>query len=161
MPYRESRNFEASVIKFLTDELATDWENVQIEKTFARVSTSFNDNTPVVCVRVGITTHDRVEIGSFTTKRNPLIIIDIFANNDGQKLDLKDYIIEKIKGGLNYYEFVIENNVITGKIKAGAITVKEITDMPVYGDIDKNALSKVDRYRWRITLLTTTSLVED
>jgi len=158
--YRQSRNFEASIVTFLTAELLVDWSGVAVEKSFAKVASEFGDDTPVVCVQVGITTHQKAEIGTDSTVRDPLVIIDIFANNDGQRLDLKDYIIEKVKSGMTYYAFTVVNNIITAQVDSGNIVVKSITDTPIDLDADKQSLDKVDRYRHRITLTTTTNIVE-
>ena len=158
--YRMSRNFEASILKYIEINIETDWDNVKVIKAFSKVSTKYTDSTPVVCVQVGITNHKFIEVGSTATSRNPLVIIDIFANNDGQKLDLKDYLVEILKKGMPYYEFIIEGGKITGQISAGRIKILSILDVPIDLDIDKTTLSKVDKNRHRLTLTTTTNIRE-
>jgi len=157
MAYRISRNFEASVIKFLENNFVLDWNGVRVEKSQARV---YNGTLPVVCVQLGVTNYNYAEVGSDSIIRTPLIIIDIYAKNDGQRLDLKDYIISKVKSGMPYYEFIIENGNIVSQNQTGNIMVKKILDVPVNFDVDKDKLDKSNRYRHRITLTTTINVAE-
>ena len=92
--YRISRNIEASLIDYLNDALEAGGWSVNVEKTFARV---YSISLPSICVRVSDTIHEFVEIGDTATVRSPLVFIDIFATSDGQRLDLKDFLIEKLK----------------------------------------------------------------
>jgi len=161
--YRRTRNIEASIIEYLQSEINNDWNNITVEKTFSRVyGIPFNEKskTACICVRVGTTGHDKVELGSNSTKREPQLLLDIFASSDGQRLDLKDYIIEKIKNGIVYYEYEIENGQIKTKTANGRITVLDIDDAPLNFDTDKNALDVHDRYRHLLTLTTSISQVE-
>ena len=77
--YRYSRNIEASIIDYLKEQLVVDWTDVGCEKNFARI---YDLPLPSVCVRLSTTVHDKVEIGDNATKRNPLILIDIFGTSD-------------------------------------------------------------------------------
>ncbi len=155
--YRISRNLEASIIDALKDFFNTDWTNIACEKTFARI---YDQDLPSICVRCGVTAHDKVEIGSTSTKRIPQILIDIFATSDGNRLDLKDYIIEKIKGGLTYYEYETKNGVVKTKTEAGRISVGDIDDTPINFDIDKDKLDVRDRFRHILTLSINLNKVE-
>ncbi len=156
--YRESRNIEASIIDFLKINLAIDWTNVNCEKSFARIYTI---SLPSVCIRAGITAHDKVEVGSNSTKRQVQILIDIFADSDGLRLDLKDYIISKIKSGMIYYEYSIINGTIDDKTANGRITVINIEDSPIDFDVDKDTLDEHDKFRWLITLQVIINKVEN
>lgn len=157
MSYRTSRNFEASIIQYIEDQLIGDWDNIVVEKTFAKVSLS---NLPVICVRVGVTDHTRAEIGETSTYRTANILLDIFAENDGQRLDLKDWLIGKLRSGLPYYEYIIVNGKIQDKTQNGRINVLNIDDVPVDFDIDKEKLDVVDRYRHLITLSVSLGRIE-
>lgn len=154
--YRRSRNIEASIIQFLQTEIDNGgWNNITVEKSFKRIEgipMSEKDKTACICVRLGTTAHEPVEIGSNSTKREPQILIDVFATSDGQRLDLKDFIISKIKGGMIYYEYKILNGQISTKTQNGRITVTNLDDAPLNFDVDKNALAVHDRYRSLITL---------
>lgn len=163
MSYRRSRNIEASIIQYLQTEIDNDWNNITVEKTFSRVyqiPMNEKSKTACICVRVGTTAHDYVEIGSNSTKREPQILIDIFATSDGQRLDLKDYVIEKIKSGLPYYEYEIGNGQINTKTQNGRISVLSMEDAPIDFDTDKNLLDVHDRYRHVLTLVISINQVE-
>ena len=77
--YKISRNLEASIIDFLKVKFDADWTNIACEKTFVRI---YKQELPSVCVRVGVTVHDKVEIGNTTTKRIPQVLIDIFGTSE-------------------------------------------------------------------------------
>jgi hypothetical protein len=157
--YRESRNIEASTIEFIEHILEeNDYTDVRIEKTFSRVYDL--PDLPVICVRVGDTEHTKVEVGSNTTIRKPLILLDIFTDNDGQRLDLKDLLLDKIKYGWDYVEFIIENGSITSRIRNGKIQVLEVSDIPVDLGIEKSQLDKHDRYRHFIQISAQLSALE-
>jgi len=157
MSYRTSRNLEASIIDFLTDELASSWNEVNVEKTFARV---YDLDLPTLCIRVGVTSHDKVEIGGNSTLRTPQVLIDIFTTSDGQRLDLKDYLISILKAGIPYYEYVIANGQVQTKTANGRIRVLEIADTPIDFDTDKDKLDVHDRFRHLLTLTISLGQVE-
>lgn len=156
--YRPSRNIEASIIDFLKPKFQTDWSSENVEKSFARI---FSISLPSICIRCGETGHDRIELGSNSTVRNPQIIIDIFAENDGQRLDIKDWLISQIKSGLSYYTYEIENGQVKTKIESGRIRILDFTDIPIDLNVDKNTLDVHERYRHRITLSVSLGKVEE
>ncbi|KKL59180.1 hypothetical protein LCGC14_2217930 [marine sediment metagenome] len=146
--YRPNRNIEASMIDFLDTELKAQWSNIKVEKTFARI---YGIALPSVCVRVGTTSYDKVEIGSETIKRNPQVLIDIFCKGDGLKLDIIDYIISKIKSGMPYYEYVVVNGAVQSKTENGRIRMLDMDVTHIDFGVDKNNLDVHDRYRALIT----------
>jgi len=157
--YRPSRNIEASTIQKVTDILTSEsWNNVSVEKTFSRV---YNKELPIVCVRIEDTIHNFVEIGSHSTQRTALVLLDIFADNDGQRLDLKDALLSNLKTGWTYYEYVISEGKIISKIAKGKLSVTEIHDTPLNFNVDKSNLAKHDRYRHLISLNVKLSQVEE
>lgn len=156
--YRPSRNIEASFVDYLTDNFNTDWTNVSVKKGMAQV---YSINLPVVCIRCGITEHAKAEIGGNATIRTAQVLIDIFATSDGQRLDMKDYIVEKIKSGIAYYDYEIENGIVKTKTSNGRIRVTTIDDVPVDFNVDKNKLDIHDRYRHLITLEISLGRVEN
>jgi hypothetical protein len=156
--YRISRNIEASIIDYIKDELFNGgFRNINVEKTFARV---YSIQLPTICVRLSDTTHTKVELGTETTFRTPLILIDIFATDDGLRLDLKDFLISKLKSGMNYYEYTISVGQVANKNQNGRIRVLTISDTPVNFDIDKSRLDEHDRYRHLLTLSISLGKVE-
>lgn len=156
--YRISRNIEASLIDYIKAELITaSWNNVNVEKTFARV---YDIELPTICIRLSETTHDPVELGTNSTMRTPLILIDIFAKDDGGRLDLKDFLVSILKHGCPYYEYTIANGSIQSKAQNGRIRVLRIADTEVNLGVDKSNLDVHDRYRHLLTLTTSLGRVE-
>ncbi|RLE64490.1 MAG: hypothetical protein DRJ38_05450 [Thermoprotei archaeon] len=156
MPYRESRNIEISTKDYIKTQINASWTGINVFRSFGEVT---NNNLPAICVRLGKTLHDNVEIGAPSTIRTATIFVDIFANDDGQRLDLKDFLIEKLKGEWDYHEYTVNNGVssdiINGKIRRVALSETEVSPAK-----DKSQLSKVDRYRHLITVTVTTGKVE-
>lgn len=155
--YRISRNIEASIIDYIKDQLSEDWNNINVEKTFARI---YSLELPSVCIRCGVTTHEKAEIGADSTTRNPQVLLDVFCTSDGQRLDLKDFLVEKIKSGIPYYIYTIINGQIQNKVQDGRIRVLDIDDTPINFDTDKNALDVHDRYRHLLTLSISLGKIE-
>ena len=149
MAYRAFRNIEASIIDKLKANLAVDWSDVNIEKTFARI---YNLSLPSICVRCGTTSHDKAELGSSATIRKTQVLIDVFATSDGLKLDLLDYLVDKIKAGFPYYEYAIANGAVQTKTLNGRIRVLDIDVTHVNFDQDRDKLDLHDKYRGLITL---------
>lgn len=157
MTYRISRNFEASILDFLTEQLNLAWSGISVEKTFSRI---YDISLPSVCVRLSDSIHNKAEVGGDSTIRTALVLINIFAENDGQRLDLKDYIVEKVRAGIPYYEYTISGAVVQTKTQNGRIRVLNIDDTPEDFEVDKNLLNKTDRNRHLITLSISLGKVE-
>ena len=100
------------------------------------------------------------EIGSDSTFRNPTVLIDIFATSDGNRLDLKDFLVDVLKTGMPYYEYTITNGQISNKTQNGRIQVISIEDTIVNLNVDKNSLDVHDRFRHLITLTISLGKVE-
>lgn len=152
MSYRISRNIEASLVDYINDSLdstGSGWSNVNVEKTFAR---AYDITLPTICVRVGTTNHERAEIGTTSTVRTPVVLVDVFASSDGQRLDLKDWLIGIFRDGLPYYEYVISGGTVQSKTQNGRIRVLNIDDNPIDFDVPKNDLDVHDRYRHNLVL---------
>lgn len=102
------------------------------------------------------TEHLPVELGGNSTKRRVKVFIDIFGSSTGNALDLKDYLISKLKHGLVYYDFVTEKvgrvSVVKSKTANGRLRVLTIGDNPVKFDEEPSTLDLHDRNRWCISL---------
>ena len=162
--YRSTRNTEASVIDYITDILSDAWSSVVVEKIYDRV---YNTNPPMVVVRPNTTTYTEAGLGSTSSYQNIQVIIDIYATSDGQRLDLKDYIILKLKPGMPYYEYYTEKDSASGdkviikkKDQTGRLSVRNIQDTPVDLGVERQTLKVQDRFRHRITITVTTSKIE-
>ena len=155
--YRISRNIEASFVDYLKENLQTDWNIERVEKTFAEIK---KIELPSVLIRVGDSVHNKVQIGDNATVRDVHVLIDIFATSDGQRLDMKDYIIGKIKSGLDYYEYEIENSQVKNKTQNGRIRILTIDETPINLGTDKQGLDVHDRFRHLIDLTISLGKVE-
>lgn len=161
--YRPTRNYEASVIDFLKQIFAQSggYLNITIEKTFKRIyglQMDVNIGAAAICVRAIGSQLPKYEIGSNAICRHVTIMIDVFATSDGQREDLKDYIIYYIKRGvpLNSYS----NNGNTSVLK-GRLRVMSIDDNPVNFNVDKNQLQVADRYRHALSIKVTDGDIEE
>jgi len=99
--FGEYRNIELSTLAHFETQLGSDWSNVSVEKTWKRVY-SADVSLPIVCIRLGSSEIARLEIGSTTLEPRHMIIIDIFATSDAQRLDLANYVTTKLKDGWVY-----------------------------------------------------------
>ena len=89
MSYRISRNLEASFIDFLETTLAESpysWTGINVIKGFAH---AYELPTPTIAVRAENTVYDKVEIGSNSFTRTVQVFVNLFADSDGLRLDLK------------------------------------------------------------------------
>ena len=98
--FRESRNAELSVIYYLEDAIGTDWTGITVVKRF---TDAYKSPLPVVAISLTETYNNRKEIGANTLLNDYTITVDIFAKSDGQRIDLADYIMDKLKDGCVYY----------------------------------------------------------
>lgn len=156
--YRPNRNIEASFVDFLTTNLNNDWTGVSVECAYSNIS---GDNLPVVLIRTSDTEHEKHEIGSSLTKRYPLILIDVYATDDGQKLDLVDYLVSKLKAGISYYTYIIVNKQVETKTLAGRINITSpVRINHVDLDVPKDQLDIVDRYHSLISLDCSINVLE-
>lgn len=155
--YRTTRALEASIIDYLTTELKSQWSDINIEKSFSKV---YKISLPVVCARIGVTDYTWAEIGSNSLIRKPTLLIDIFGTSFGNTLDIKDFLIEKLKVGCVFYNYVISNGVVDSKTASGRIRFLSLSDNPINFEDSPSELSVHDRFRWLITGEISTGKVE-
>lgn len=151
--YRVSRNIEASLIEFVRDILESTWTDVTVEKSFSKI---YETKLPSVCISSENTVYNKVQIGDNSFERNVNVIVDLFCENDGQRLDLKDTLIEGLKDGCPYYEYKIKRTGRTASVdnqtQNGRIRIIKVADTPVDIDTEKDNLDQHDRFRHRLTL---------
>ncbi len=149
--FQANRNVELSLLKYITDCVATDWSGITVVKTFKQVY-SKDINLPVICVRLSDINSTRLEIGSNTLDDRYLLIIDIFTDSDGFRLDLSGYLKDKLKDGWVHYDHskASGNNTALVLTANGRDTVTDwINDMKVdFGD----TVEERDRYRHTISI---------
>ena len=100
--FSRARCIELSMVKYLTDQVNANWTGVAVIKDFLN---AVDAPGPVICVQMLSTATQRWEIGSTTPKQQFTFVIDIFANSDGQRIDLDDFIVNTIMAGpIPYYD---------------------------------------------------------
>lgn len=155
--YRKSRALEASIIDFLDTELSASFSGISVEKTFSRI---YSISLPSVCVRVGDTTFTKAEIGGESLIRDAQLLIDIFGTSFGNTLDIKDFIIDKLKSGCIYYDFVISGGTVQSKTANGRVRFLDLSDSAVNFEQDRDRLDVHDRFRWLINCRVSLGRIE-
>ena len=144
MAYRISRNIEASIVEFITASLLSDsWSGIEVLKGFPQ---EYKGKIPFIGVEVLNIDPVKLEIGNKNHVKNFTVKIGIFSSGDGKRLDLSDWLFDKLEDDVDYYTYTITNGVITSKVKTGKIIItkwnnneKELTNTEV--------LEEEDRYR--------------
>lgn len=160
---RTTRNIEYSIKEFLESELEfADWSNVTV---IFRNQRDTKTSLPHIAIKVGNTTHNRVEFSSSSTYRTFPIILDFYCRSDSQRADLKDTVISFIKAGFpfNQYENHYDdttNSVVVCSHNKGNVLVNTLDDEEIDLNVPKGQLSEADRYRHRITLNCVLGIVE-
>lgn len=158
--YRTHRAIEKTLIDYLQTQINLSFTGVTVIKGNSRVYNS-DVPMPIVALVLSDNIHKPSEIGNTATWRDSLVIINLYCKDMGFTLDLKEYIITKIKSGCVYYKYTIENGAVSSKIADGRIQVKNLRDAPIELDIDKSTLKEKDRNRWQITASVRTSKLEE
>jgi hypothetical protein len=121
--YRISRNIEASLVDFITAELTTDgWSGIGVLKGFPQ---DYKGKAPFIGVEVLNLEPVKLEIGSKTHIKNYTVKIRIFAKNDGQRLDLADWLFDELENDVTYYAYTIANGVVSVKTATGKIVISK------------------------------------
>lgn len=144
MSYRISRNLEASIIDRITADLVTDgWTGIYVEKSSAEI---YCGHLPAILVNVQEIIPELLEVGSKTHLKYFVVYIRIFAKNDGQRLDLSDWLFGKLEDDTNYYSYTVTNGVVSAKVLTGRIVITKWLDNRKELTNTEN-LEAVDRYR--------------
>mgnify|MGYP001467941190 CR=1 FL=1 len=119
--YRLSRNIEVSMIDQLEVMLEeADWENIRIEKAFARV---YEGTAPCLLIEVTNRPIKSVEIGSNDIFSDVDITVRFFGENDGQRADFTDWLTERFLELWDYY---------TVSIQTGQVFQKDLADSKMF-----------------------------
>lgn len=149
--FRPTRNVELSTLYYIETNLNADWPGITTLKTFADVYAK-DVNLPIVCVRLDDTATTLVEVGSTTLDNRYLIIVDLFCRSDGQRLDLADYLKDKLRLGWIHYDHshVSGDNTSLSRIANGRDSVTEwVTDSKI--NIGETVDTK-DKFRHNISV---------
>jgi len=150
--FRQTRNVELSTIDYIEACINSSWSGVTTVKSFAQVYAD-TIKLPVVCIRLSETINNRREIGATTLDNHYSLSIDIFANSDGQRLDLADFVESTLKDGWTYslYSQNPSNREVLNKVSSGRITVESFV---TNARIELMPTTEVkDRFRHNITVL--------
>jgi hypothetical protein len=98
-----SREVELSTLKYLEDSLEAAWTGLSVTKSFTQ---AYKATLPVVAINLQEVYTDRRELGATTLENEYLIMINIFATSDGQRIDLADFIMNKLKDSWVFYTIV-------------------------------------------------------
>lgn len=144
------RCVELSLIEYIKTNVAADWSNVTVVKSFLQ---AYKKALPVICVGIVDAENTRREIGSNNLRQQFTLAVDIFATSDGMRLDLADYILNLVKEGFVYYAFSRNSSdrTVLDKDADGRMCVTAITtDSPVdaYPDSPEH-----DRFRHKIVFI--------
>lgn len=147
--FSESRDLELSVIYYLETNIGTDWTGITVTKSFNQ---AYKASLPVVAIELSSINNDRKEIGSTTLVKNCIINIDIFATSSGLRIDLANYIVDKLKDQFTYYEHSQTSGspeTLTRTANGNVIVTDFISDIKLNfgGDADV-----FDRYRHFISI---------
>lgn len=148
--FNKARNIEASIIEYLTQCFSSEWSSLGIN-VVKGYSNAYQSNLPVVAVGLDDVDTAPVEIGSTAINKTYYFNIDIFARNDGEKIDIVDYLLDILRRGCDYLEQSYESgsyeNIITSV--NGRVGIKLISNNSVeFGDTKDSK----DAFRYYINI---------
>ena len=153
--YTVTRNTELSLLKFIEDNINNDWSGVNIIKSW---SARAKVDNPVICVSLDSTDYERKELGNTEYRDTYVIIIEIFATSEAMRIDLSDYIINKLNPGWTYYIVSKDSGTIrtltytpAGRCRLNTIYSNDRVDLGAMGD-------EKDKYRQNIVIAVTTKV---
>jgi hypothetical protein len=120
-----SRNVERSFLDYFSDLFTEDEiTDVRLEKSFAN---AYDGTLPCIVANLSERPMNSLQIGSSVDKKEFIMEIRLFCKDDGFRLFLADYLAEKIKLGLPYYEYEVEDGKISSKELKGRIRITKFT----------------------------------
>ena len=99
--FSKYRNVELSTVYFFDTQITANWTGVTVVVGFPNLNAS--SQLPIVSIRVPQVNADFLEIGSRTMEDVYTVIIDVFAKSNAQRLDLTQFIQDKIILDCTYY----------------------------------------------------------
>jgi len=154
MAWRKLRNLESSLKDFLDAQIVSDvlvGENGTTVTT--RVGRKNDDDWTLPCISfyVESETLERAYIGSNTRFENHLIIFDVYASNEGERLDLAKWLSDTINDGWQHYSYVYNpsNPELPTKTAGGWVSLNFLTNTRVNLG---QTVSEFDSHRHRISV---------
>ncbi len=136
-----------SLIKFLENN-----NDILGAKSINRITPKEKD-LPAIIIREGTSSYRDIEIGSRLYKRQITLYIEIFANNDSERLTLKDKVISLLrKNSIPIYDISAgEGEYVFGE-PTDYMNVIDMTDYRIRLGEDLANLDLIDRYRHLINV---------
>ncbi len=162
MNWGKLRNLENSLKQFLDrkieEEYLTSENDTSITVQVGRKEDS-NWVLPCVVAYVESETLERFEIGSNARNEQILMIIDIYARNEGERLDIVSWVTDTINDGFPYYIYYYNSANPDGILKSQRswANINFLTNTRV--NLGQN-VSEIDAHRHRISISVWTSKVE-
>lgn len=149
MNYTQSRCAELSTLKYIEDNLATNWPGVKLVKSWTQLE---KIDVPVICALLADTLYNRKELGNTEYRHTYMLTIDVFASSDGMRIDLTDWLMNTLNPGWTYYEVSLDSGnkrqlVYTeaGRCRIDFILSNTRVELGQFGDIK-------DKYRQNIII---------
>jgi hypothetical protein len=142
--YRQSRNLEASLVDFVSASLINGgWTGIGVLKGFPQ---DYKGKAPFIGVEALEIRPEKLEIGSSENIKYYNVKIRIVATNDGQRLDLSDFLFDLLEDDVNYYDYTIAGGVVSVKTLTGRIVITKWNENRKELQNTEN-LESEDRYR--------------
>ena len=156
LPWGIHRNIQSSLYDFLlaqvvTDEVTDDkGDNITV-----RVGRKNDKDWTLPCVTfyVDNETSPRAELGTNNRMNSYLVILDIYATNEGERADVAGWLKESIKNGFRYYAYTPSQATpqTPTKVAGGLVEVDFLTNARVA--LGQN-VDEEDAHRHRISINT-------
>ena len=154
MTWRLYRNLENSFKDFLDTSIASDGlvdENGSAIPVRIGRKNDSDWTIPFFSVYMESETLDNFEIGSNLKDDRQLIVLDVYASNEGERLDLTKWLVDTINDGFRYYSYTY--NSVTPesptKVAGGWANIKFLTNTRI--NLGQN-VAKADAHRHQVTV---------
>ena len=152
--FRLYRNLENSLKDFLDTSISNDsltGENGETINVYVGRKNDDNWSLPCISLYLESETLERFEIGSNKRQNIQLIIIDIYANSEGERLDLAKWLVDTINDGWTYYTYAYNSSTPESPTKTagGLVNVNFNTNTRVA--LGQN-VDEFDAHRHRISI---------
>jgi hypothetical protein len=149
------RNLENSLKEFLDNRIIEDSvTDIKGNLIPIRIGRREENDWSIPCITFYFEseTAPRLEIGSNKRDDNQLIIIDIYASDEGERLDLTKWLVDTINDGFRYYSYASDsiNREHPAKVEGGWVNVDFLTNIRI--NLGQN-IDPIDAHRQRISIL--------
>jgi len=153
--FRPTRNVELSTLYYLENSLNSDWSGITVVKKF---TDAYKEPLPVIAMNISNVYSHRKEVGATTLLNDYVLSIDIFASSDGQRIDLADYITDKIKDNWTFYTHSQTPGSPTSltRVANGSLFVTRFSSSYKV-DLGSEGVNTYDRFRHYIEVTVRTS----